>query len=72
MVPPRQQNLFTTFSASLPVVMTGLLGACVGQVDADSQSITVSGSGEVIDDTLCIFLGVGNKGTVVSVEEVTQ
>lgn len=52
--------------------MTGLLGACVGQVDADSQSITVSGSGEVIDDTLCIFLGVGNKGTVVSVEEVTQ
>ena len=38
MVPPRQQNLCTTFSASLPMVTTGLLGACVGEVDVALQS----------------------------------
>lgn len=38
MVPPRQQNLSTTFSASLSMVTTGLLGACVGEVDVALQS----------------------------------
>ena len=41
-------------------------------LNANGRQIADTSSGDVIDVTLCILIGVANEGTVVSIEEVMQ